>query len=111
MSVQSEIENKLVNAFSPEFLEVVNESHMHNVPKGSESHFKVVLISDNFDKKMLVARHKMVYKALDNELKGGVHALALHTYTPSEYEEKHGKIPESPLCMGGNKLKPGTHSE
>lgn len=107
MSVQSEIENKLLNTFAPSFLEVTNESHMHNVPAGSESHFKIVLISNEFDKKMLVARHKMVYKTLDDELNAGVHALALHTYTPEEYEAKHGAIPESPLCLGGNKLTPG----
>ncbi len=107
MTVQSEIENKLLDAFSPSFLEVLNESHMHNVPKGSESHFKVILISDEFDGKMLVARHKLVYKVLAEELANGVHALALHTHTVAEYETKHGTVPDSPLCLGGNKLGAG----
>ena len=107
MSIQATIEEKLLNHFSPEFLEVINESHMHNVPKGSESHFKVVLISDQFEGKSLIARHKQIYQVLDAEIKGGVHALALHTYTPQEYEARHGVIPDSPLCHGGSKAKSG----
>jgi len=107
MSIQAVIENKLLEALSPSFLEVINESHMHNVPKGSDSHFKIVAISDQFSDKTLVARHKMMYQLLDEHLAGGVHALALHTYTAEEYEKKHGVIPDSPLCLGGNKLTPG----
>lgn len=111
MSVQSVIEDKILNSFSPMFLEVINESHMHNVPKGSESHFKIVVVTDQFENKSLLARHKMLYQLLDDELKSGVHALALHTFTAAEYEAKHGQVPESPLCMGGNKLKPGVDVE
>jgi len=100
--MQQTITSKLEKALSPEHLEVINESHMHNVPVGSESHFKVVIVSDNFKNKMLVARHRMVNKALEEELKGGIHALALHTLTMEEWFEK-GKAAESPPCEGGNK--------
>ena len=51
MSVQSLIENKLVAALAPRFIEVVNESGNHNVPPGSESHFKVTVVSEVFDGK------------------------------------------------------------
>jgi BolA protein len=95
-----EIITKKLQALSPEHLEVVNESHMHNVPEGSESHFKVVIVSDAFKDKMLIARHRLVNKALEEELKGGIHALALHTMTMEEWFEK-GNAPQSPPCLGG----------
>ena len=96
-----EIITKKLQALTPEHLEVINESHMHNVPEGSESHFKVVIVSDVFKDKMLVARHRLVNKALEAELKSGIHALALHTMTMEEWFEK-GNPPESPPCLGGN---------
>ena len=102
MSVEEEIIEKLQHSLKPEHLEVINESHMHNVPPGSESHFKVVAVSDEFNGKMLVARHRLINKALAEELEGPVHALALHTMTPDEWAEK-GAAPESPPCMGGGK--------
>ena len=102
MSVEDEIIEKLQTSLKPEHLEVINESHMHNVPPGSESHFKVVAVSNEFNGKMLVARHRLINKALAEELEGPVHALALHTMTPDEWAEK-GKAPESPPCMGGGK--------
>ena len=102
MSIQSIIEQKLEDAFSPEFLEVVNESYMHNVPDGSESHFKVTVVSNEFEGKMLLARHRLVNKTLEEELKS-IHALAIHTLTPQQYFEKAGKVADSPECLGGSK--------
>ncbi len=102
MSVEDDIINKLNNALNPQHLEVINESHMHNVPPGSESHFKVIAVSEAFNGKMLVARHRLINKALEEELAGPVHALALHTMTPEEWAEK-GAAPASPPCMGGGK--------
>ncbi len=102
MSMQQTITNKLEQALSPRHLEVINESHMHNVPQGSESHFKIVIVSDEFNNKMLIARHRLVNKALEQELNSGIHALALHTLTMEEWFEK-GKAAESPPCEGGNK--------
>lgn len=100
--MQQTITKKLDEAFSPEHLEVTNESHMHNVPEGSESHFKVVIVSDQFKDKLPLARHRLVNKTLEAELSGGIHALALHTLTMEEWFEK-GQAPESPLCEGGGK--------
>ena len=100
--MQQTITSKLEKALSPEHLEVINESYMHNVPEGSESHFKVVIVSDDFKDKMLLARHRLVNKVLEEELKGSIHALALHTMTMEEWFEK-GKAAESPPCEGGGK--------
>ncbi len=102
MSVEDDIIEKLQQTLNPSHLEVTNESHMHNVPPGSESHFKVVIVSDAFNGKMLVARHRLVNKALEEELAGPIHALALHTMTPEEWAE-NGSAPQSPPCMGGGK--------
>jgi BolA protein len=102
MSVQGTIEEKL-RALHPEHLEVLNESHMHNVPEGSESHFKVTLVSSDFLGKTLVARHRMINQLLNEELAGSVHALSLNTLTPEEWIQKGGEIRQSPPCLGGSK--------
>lgn len=103
MSIQQAIENKLTEALSPQHLEVLNESHLHNVPPGSESHFKVTVVTERFEGQRLVARHRMINSLLAEELAGAVHALALHTLTPDEYFERAGRVPDSPLCHGGSK--------
>ncbi len=103
MTIQQQIETKLQQALQPDVLEVINESHMHNVAPGSESHFKVTLVSEQFEGKMLVARHRMVNKILAQELDGMIHALALHTLTPTQYFERAGKVADSPQCLGGSK--------
>ena len=103
MIVQAQIEQKLNNGLELAHSEVINESHMHNVPAGSESHFKLILVANEFEGLSLVARHKLIYKILDAELKNGVHALALHTYTEAEWQKKQETAPESPPCHGGSK--------
>lgn len=108
MSVQAEIERKLSAAFAPFHLEVVNESHMHNVPPGSESHFRVTLVSEGFAGQGLVQRQRAVNQALAGELAGPVHALAMHTWTPEEWYERGGTTPASPPCMGGAKGSAGS---
>lgn len=103
MRIESSIRDKLTGGLIPEHLEVVNESHMHSVPPGSESHFKVVVVSAAFNDRRKVARHQAVYGLLADELAGEVHALALHTYTPDEWRERNAAAPDSPACMGGSK--------
>lgn len=104
MSVQRHIEDKLHVAFKPEHLEVNNESFMHSVPADAETHFKVVIVSSEFDGQRLVSRHRAVNHTLAEELAGPVHALALHTYTPEEWQQYYGQVPVSPACLGGSKL-------
>ena len=105
MTVQSLIEQKLVDSIPLLGLEVINESHMHNVPKGSESHFKVVIISDDFEGERLLRRHQRINKILANELENKIHALALHTLTSKEWMEKGERAMPSPQCLGVDKEK------
>jgi BolA protein len=97
---------KLTDAFHPFHLDVEDESHNHNVPEGSESHFKVLLVCKDFEGQGLVHRHRAVNKTLAEELANGVHALALHTMTPDEWFQKNGQAPESPPCLGGDGTLP-----
>ena len=101
MHMQTTIETKLNESLCPDFLEVINESHMHSGP-ATESHFKVIAVSTEFEGKMLIARHRLMNKVLADELQQ-IHALALHTMTPAEYQEKQGKVADSPKCEGGSK--------
>ena len=87
MSIEAVIEEKLLSAFSPLHLEVVNESHQHNVDPGSESHFKVIIVSKDFEGERLIKRHRAVNATLREELAGKIHAPALHTYTEKEWNE------------------------
>ena len=101
-TTESIIIKKLEQAFSPDHLQVINESASHNVPEGSESHFKVVLVSQSFEGQSAVKRHQSVYAVLAAELQSGVHALALHTYLPVEWEKRQS-APISPDCLGGSR--------
>lgn len=107
MVVQAEIERKLAEGIDAQHLEVINESANHNVPPGSESHFKVVVVSADFTDKNLVARHRLINSILANELANQIHALAIHTYTEKEWQDLNGNAPMSPPCLGGGAKKNG----
>lgn len=104
MKVQKIIEEKLKTTFSPVHLEVKNESYMHNVPEGAESHFKVTIVSPQFEGQRLIARHRAVNQTLSDELQNDIHALAIHTYTELEWRDLNGQAPLSPPCHGGSTL-------
>lgn len=104
--VKSAIESKLRQQLVPSHLEVVNESHMHSVPPDSETHFKLVVVTSRFEGKRAVARHQLIYGILAEELAGPVHALAMHTYTDSEWSARK-QAPDSPNCLGGSKADSG----
>ncbi len=97
--VETSIREKLVDALHPVHLRVDNESHKHNVPPGSESHFKVEVVAEALSGLTPVRRHQLVYGALKEEMAGPVHALAIHAYTPEEWP---GHSPDSPDCRGGS---------
>lgn len=99
MSVAEIIQQKLQAALLPEHIEVLNESHNHHVPPNSETHFKVVLVSQAFAGLRLLARHRKVNETLAHELANGVHALSMHTYTPEEWAAL-AAVPTSPKCRG-----------
>ncbi len=99
MTRQQRIEQQL-QQLSPLHLDVLNESHGHNVPPNSETHFKLVIVAREFSGLSPVKRHQRVYALLQNELDSGLHALAMHLYSPDEWQ---GNSPDSPACMGGSK--------
>lgn len=99
LKIQTIIENKL-QILKPQYLTVYNESDQHSVPPNSETHFKVVVVSDEFIDMRAVKRHQTIYGLLANELSNGVHALALHCYTANEWK---GEYPDSPVCLGAGK--------
>jgi len=102
--MQTHIEQRLSEAFSPTHLSVTNESHKHSVPKNSETHFNVIIISASFENLSRVKRHRAVHEALDHALKNGVHALTLKLLTPKEFADAGGEVShKAPPCMGGSK--------
>jgi BolA protein len=101
MNLEEQIKSKLQDAFAPLHLELLNESHMHAGP-ATDSHFNLLLVSQDFTGLKKVQRHQAVYKLLKEELAGPVHALALHLYSPAEWEDGEKKIQKSPDCEGKN---------
>ena len=99
MSVENAIRQKLQSALDVELLEVINESPYHQVPEGSESHFRVLIVSKDFEGLSTVKRHQKVYKILSEELQGSVHAFSQSTFTPQEWSTA-GVVPtSSPPCQ------------
>ena len=104
MTIAAIIEQKLTDELAPLHLEVINESYMHNVPKGSESHFKVIIVSEKFNDLRLIGRHRLVNEVLASQLANDIHALAMHTYTTEQWQKmKNDAVPNSPNCLGGSK--------
>lgn len=104
--VQAAITENLTKAFSPTHLEVINESHMHSVPKNSETHFKVVVVSSEFENaKTPIQRHRLVNTCLSDQLEGPVHALSIVAKTPAQWQKMMDageKVGPSPNCRGGD---------
>lgn len=101
MNIEQQIKKKVEAAFEPEYLELLNESHMH-AGIATDSHFNLLLVSRRFKDLRKVQRHQAVYSLLNEELSGPVHALALHLYSPEEWAESEKKIQKSPDCEGKN---------
>jgi BolA protein len=83
------ISRKLTEAFAPQSLNVVDESHLHDPshpghrPEG-QTHYRVYIVAEAFKGKTRVERHRLINAALAAELAGGVHALAIHAAAPGE---------------------------
>ena len=103
MTVYETIERKIIASLTPAHLEVINESHMHSVPPDSESHFKLVIVTERFAGETRIRRHQAVNRILADELASDIHALSLQTLTPDEWLAKGGAIPDSPPCLGGGR--------
>ena len=77
-------------------LKVINEGFMHNVPKDTESHFKIIIVSNDFNELSLVERHKLVYKYLDT-IMNDIHALSIQPFNEDEFK-LNPIILDSPEC-------------
>jgi BolA family transcriptional regulator, general stress-responsive regulator len=73
---------------------------MHSVAPGSETHFKIVIVSPKFEGLSLIARHRRVNDLLASELANGLHALSIHAFTAVEWTEQANDT-NSPACRGG----------
>ncbi|XP_058467556.1 bolA-like protein DDB_G0274169 isoform X1 [Malaya genurostris] len=99
--IESAIREGLISKLTPVHLEIVNESYMHNVPKGAETHFKVLVVSDRFEGLPLIKRHRLVNEIVKDKLEGNfVHALSIEAKSPSQWNESY-KLDPSPNCRGG----------
>ena len=91
MSVAETMRDKLTERFKPVRLDIIDDSQRHaghaGAQPGGETHFDVTIVSDEFAGLGRVARQRLVYETLAEEIAGGVHALALRTLAP---EEDHG---------------------
>ena len=95
--IETQIVNILKTSMNLSSLKIINESFMHNVPEGSESHFKVVIVSQDFLNLTMIQRHKLVYKKLDN-LMAKIHALSIHAFDEDEFK-LNPIILDSPECV------------
>ncbi|XP_070622883.1 bolA-like protein 1 [Erythrolamprus reginae] len=103
--VESGIRAKLQAALDPLHLEVINDSHLHDVPRGAETHFRVVVASRRFEGLALIHRHRLVNEVLQEELAGPVHSLSIQAKTPQQWQ-KGAPPARSPPCLGGVKRDP-----
>ena len=94
MAVADVIREKLTQALTPVRLRIIDDSHKHaghaGARPGGESHFTVEIVAAAFEGQNRVQRQRLVYGALEKELAGPVHALALRTLTPAEAEADGG---------------------
>ena len=81
------IRQRLADAFSPELLEVDDESHLHVGHAGARDgrgHFRVTLVAPAFEGRARIERHRMVFAALGSLMESDIHALAVHAHAPGE---------------------------
>ncbi|KAL5280718.1 BOLA1 family protein [Megaselia abdita] len=99
--VETAIQKALKEKLQTKHLEVINESYMHNVPKGSETHFKVYVVADDFENLTLIKRHRLVNGILKEALDWKFpHALSIDAKSPSQWDPSYA-TEKSPNCKGG----------
>ena len=101
MKIQLALEKKLKEGLKPLLLEVQNESPSHNVPQGSESHFRILAVSAAFKGLSPVQRHKKVYQMIQEEM-ASIHAFSQSLFTEEEWRKEGGSLPSSPPCRRKN---------
>ena len=82
--IHDTIKKTLIKEFNPSVLKIVNESYMHSVPKNSETHFKLVIVSESFNNISQVKRHQIIYKSLEDIMKQ-IHALSINSFDEAEF--------------------------
>jgi len=102
MNREDRIRAILNESFTPDHLEIINESHQHSGP-GSDTHFKLIVVAQSFQGLSRVARHRHINDLLKNELQSGLHALTLHLFSQEEWKAKSDTDFTSPACLGGSK--------
>lgn len=102
MNIAEQIELTVQQGMTCSEFYLENESHMHSGP-ATDSHFKLIVISDDFLTKRAVQRHQMLYKLLAELMNNPIHALALHLFSVEEWRNKEDKALLSPKCLGGSK--------
>ncbi len=98
MSRAIRLEKNLSAALKPDYLHVENESSHHSVPENAETHFKIVVVSNNFESLTRLARQRLVHSIIAIEFNTGLHALSMSLYTPAEWKMQGGVVPASPAC-------------
>lgn len=83
------IRRTLDAVLAPSQLEIEDDSHRHAGHVGAKGggHYRVYVVSSKFSGRSLIARHRMVYEALAEQMKGDIHALSLVTKAPEEVTE------------------------
>lgn len=99
--IQSLVQENL----KPLHLELENESSQHSVPPGSETHFKLLVVAQDFQGLSRVDRQRLIHALLDQEFKVGLHALTIRALTPEEWEKQNPDSFVSPNCQG-SRAKP-----
>jgi BolA protein len=82
------IEARLREALAAVHVEVIDETQRHaghEGARGGQSHYQATVVSPRFEGLSRVDAQRLVYEALESELKGGLHALALRTLTPEQW--------------------------
>lgn len=101
MKLEASIRQKLESTFQPRYLEIENESHKHS-RGGSETHFRLIVVSDKFEGLSRVDRQRQVAGLFDQEREQGLHALSQRTFTVNEWAEMKDKLTlKSPACQHG----------
>lgn len=103
MSRKNRIEAVLNHKLSPDYLTIADESANHHVPEGAQTHFKVIVVSHQFDGLSQIARHRLLNRLLHQEFELGLHALSMHLFTSDEWEKRNNSVLQSPICKGGFK--------
>jgi BolA protein len=103
MSLAEQMTEKLKKELSPQFLELINESHLHGRPTGAETHFKLLVVSDKFNGLSRIDRQRLVNNLFDFAREKGLHALTQKTLSPAEWEQQKDNLDfQSPACRHKN---------